>query len=83
MYYVQVAQININVSPEFERALQRLMRLRGIASKSEAIRVAVFEAAERERSRKRKPDFSGLLGAGLRAPQRKQRQFKSEDDLWR
>jgi hypothetical protein len=82
MYHVHVAQLNINVSPEFERALQRLMRLRGIASKSEAVRVAVIEAAERERSRVRPEALRALRGAGLRAPVRKPR-FRDEDDLWR
>lgn len=83
MHHVQMPRMNINVTPEFERALHRLMRLRGIQSKSEAVRLAVIEAADRERLSRRQPDFKSLLGIGLRAPLRKHREFASEDDLWR
>lgn len=38
-------QINLHVSPEFEASLEALMRHRGLRSKSEAIRLAVQEAA--------------------------------------
>lgn len=47
-----MGQININVTPAFEAALVRLMRLRGIRSKSEAIREAVAESAERASGRR-------------------------------
>ncbi len=74
-------QINVNVTPEFERDLQRLMKARRIPTKSDAIRVAVHELA----ARKPKPDsshFSELLGAGLRAPLAAKPRFASEEDLW-
>jgi hypothetical protein len=77
-----VAQLNINMTPEFERALARLMRVRNIATKSEAVRIAVVEVLERARPRATAEGFRALMGAGLRAPVRKQRKFKSEDDLW-
>jgi len=83
MYTVQVSQLNVNMTPEFERALQRLMRIRGIANKSEAVRIAVIEAADRERVKVRSAAFHELRGAGLRAPQRTRPRFASEDDLWR
>lgn len=38
-------QINLHVSAEFEASLETLMRHRGLRSKSEAIRLAVQEAA--------------------------------------
>ena len=38
-------QINLHVSAEFEASLEALMRHRGLRSKSEAIRLAVQEAA--------------------------------------
>lgn len=82
MYAVQVAPLNLNMTPEFERALQRLMRGRGIASKSEAVRVAVLEAADRDRARVRPVAFQELRGAGVRAPVRTKRRFAGEDDLW-
>lgn len=42
---MNMAQINLHVTPEFEDALDTLMRARGLRSKSEAIRHAVREAA--------------------------------------
>lgn len=74
-------QINLNVTPEFERDLQRLMKLRRIRTKSDAIRVAVHELA----TRRADPDdslFGELLGAGLRAPLAPKPRFASEDELW-
>ena len=38
-------QINLHVGAEFEASLETLMRHRGLRSKSEAIRLAVQEAA--------------------------------------
>lgn len=40
-----MAQVNLHVTEEFEAALEALMRGRGLRSKSEAIRLAVREAA--------------------------------------
>ena len=39
-----MAQINLNVTPDFDSDLQSLMKARGLKSKSEAIRLAVREA---------------------------------------
>lgn len=74
-------QININVTPEFEKDLQRLMRLRKCKTKSEAIRTAVHEASQKKPHR----DFSAfekLIGIGLRGPTNPNPRFKDEDDLW-
>lgn len=84
MYYVQpVAQLNINTTPSFEKALQRLMRLRGLTSKSEAVRLAVEEAAERAASRRTGRDFEKLWRLGLKVPQNPKPRFTSHDDLWK
>ena len=83
MYTVHMAQLNLHMTPEFEKALERLMRVRGIPTKSEAVRLAVIEAAERARGKVRPAAFRELLGAGLRVPQRKSPRFRSEDDLWK
>ncbi len=40
-----MAQMNLIVTPAFEAALERLMRRRGFANKSEAVRAVVKEAA--------------------------------------
>ncbi len=74
-------KININVTPEFEKDLQRLMRLRKFRTKTEAIRVAVHEAAQ-PKARKDFSAFEELLGAGLRGTLNPNPRFKNQDDLW-
>lgn len=77
-----MSQINLHVTPAFERALARLMRLRQFATKSEAIRVAVEEAAGRA-ARPRATDFAAWRGLGKRAAVNPKPRFRSDDDLWR
>lgn len=77
-----MAQININVTPSFARKLKTLMKLRRIRTKSEAIRVAVDEALERAKQPPPVTDFSEWLGIGNRGPDRPDRKFLSDDDLW-
>jgi len=77
-----MSQLNIHVTPEFARALQKLMRLRGISSKSEAIRLAVVEAAERQQAGAARTNFTKLLGIGKRAPENPNPRFRSDDELW-
>jgi Arc/MetJ-type ribon-helix-helix transcriptional regulator len=62
-------QMNLVVTPEFERALQRLMKRRGFTTKSEAVRAVVEEAAgpeeswdeTRERRRKALASLTGII----------------------
>ena len=75
-------QLNIHLTPEFQRSLVEYMRLRHLKTKSEAVRQAVSEALERERSRRRAADFATWLGLGNRAPQNPRPRFHSDDDLW-
>ena len=77
---IYMRQVNINVTPEFDRALSSLMAARGLTSKSKAIRMAIAEAAERATGGK--ADFKSWIGAGLKAAPAKKRRFKTEDDLW-
>jgi len=74
-------QLNLNVTAPFQRDLERLMKQRSITSKSEAIRVAVREGVER-RTGAKEYDFRAWLGMGLKAPLRRRKRFRSEDDLW-
>jgi Arc/MetJ-type ribon-helix-helix transcriptional regulator len=74
-------QININVTPEFERDLRRLMRFRKYKTQSEAIRTAVREASQPRATAQYAP-LRDLLGAALKAPLNPKPRFKSEDDLW-
>lgn len=76
-----MGQINIILTPQFERDLQTLMKVRGIRTKSDAIRIAVQEIAKRG-SVADTAQFGELLGAGLRAPMNAKSKFSSEDELW-
>lgn len=75
-------QFNLHLTPDFEKAIDELMRLRRIRTKSDAVRVAVLEAVERERRSRRAPDFSTWLGLGCKAPENPSPRFRSDDDLW-
>ena len=78
-----MAQINIHLRPEFEKDLSRFMKLREIPTKSEAVRVAVHEGAERSvRSRKSRPDFRKWSGRALDAAVNPHPRFANDDDLW-
>jgi hypothetical protein len=81
-YTGRVSQLNIHVTPGFARALERFMRLRSISNKSEAVRIAVEEAAQRESRVRRRAEFASWRGAGLQAPLNPSPRFRSEDDLW-
>jgi len=74
-------QFTLNVTPEFERDLQRFMRLRGIPRKSDAIRTAIHEAVART-TRNADYDYRAWLGIGLKGPLNPKPRFRSEDDLW-
>jgi transposase len=74
-------QLNLNVTPEFERDLRRYMRLRQITRKSDAIRAAVREAVT-QGSDTQDYDYRAWLGMGLKAPLNKRRRFRTDDDLW-
>ena len=57
------------------------MKERNLSRKSDAIRVALREVAA-SKAAGREYDFRSWLGLGLRAPLRRKRRFRSEDDLW-
>jgi hypothetical protein len=76
-----MAQLNINLTPEFETALRRLMKARGFGSKAEAVRVAVGEAAERARAAGT-IDFASWIGLGRAAPENASPRFATDDALW-
>jgi Arc/MetJ-type ribon-helix-helix transcriptional regulator len=73
-------QLNLNVTDEFVRDLQRLMKRKGINSKSEAIRLAVREAAASAAAPV--SDYRGWLGMALKAPLKPKPRFRDEDSLW-
>lgn len=77
-----MAQINLHVTEEFEKALEALMRARKLRSKSEAIRYAVQEAAAPYRAAPAR-DFSALQGLLRRQPTTKRPQHPPVADLER
>lgn len=77
-----MAQINLHVTPEFEEALEALMRARRLRSKSEAIRYAVQEAAAPYRTAPAR-DFSVLQGLLRRHSPRKRPAHPPVADLER
>lgn len=77
-----MAQLNINLAPEFQENLEKLMRLRGITSKSDAVRLAVKEAVERQTAQKPKTNWRALLGWANQFPENPDSRFKSHDELW-
>ncbi len=74
-------QINLNVTPQFREDLERLIRLRGLSSRSQAIRIAVREAVERVLTATPGGGVASLRGIGL-AGARRTRRFRDDDDLW-
>jgi hypothetical protein len=72
-------QLNLNVTPEFAKDLRTFMKQRKIKRKSDAIRLAVHELAERSR---KDFDFRSLIGLALSDNPNPNPRFKSEDDLW-
>jgi hypothetical protein len=77
-----MAQLNVHLTPDLEHALQRFKELRGLPSKSEAVRVAVHEAVERETRQAPRVDFREWLGLGRRVPLNPNPRFRSHDELW-
>ncbi|MGH8532815.1 MAG: ribbon-helix-helix domain-containing protein [Gammaproteobacteria bacterium] len=77
-----MARLNIDLDPEFQENLEKLMRLRGIDSKSEAVRVAVKEAVARETGQKPKTNWRAMLGWANQFPENPNPRFKSHGELW-
>jgi len=77
-----MAQLNVNLDPATENNLGRLMRLRAIRTKSEAVRVALAEAVERATRSGAAAKYSEWLWIGNRVPVNSRVRFTSEDDLW-
>ena len=78
-----MAQFNLNMTPEFEKVLEQLMRIRGFRTKSEAVRTAVQEALERERRKVQSVDYQSWVGLACRVPENPHPRFQSDNDLWK
>jgi len=77
-----MSQLNIHLTPGFEKDLNKFMKLRHINTKSEAIRVAIKEGIEHTFSQSKPGDFTNWLGLGNQVPTNKKPKFSSDDDLW-
>ena len=79
-----MAKLTINLNPDFEDSLYRLMQRRGIRTKSEAVRVAVQEGLERSLEETPKTDFSSWIGLACGKGENPQPRFVNADDdaLW-
>jgi Arc/MetJ-type ribon-helix-helix transcriptional regulator len=75
-------QLNIHLTPEFEEALSEYMKLKRVRTKSDAVRLAIQEAVERERRLRTVPDFTRWLGLARQVPENPNPRFRSDDDLW-
>lgn len=75
-------QLNLNLTPEFERDLNEFMKRRKVTQKSEAVRQALREAVEKLNQLGISTDFRNWRGMALKAPLKTKRKFRSEDDLW-
>lgn len=82
MYNREVAQININVTADFERDLKKYMQMRAISEKSRAIREALKEAVERLLGEKPDTDFRSWVAMTKDFMSNPSPRFKTEDDLW-
>ena len=80
---VAMPQLNIHVTPEFAENLRRFMGLRGLRTKSEAVRVAVHESLEREQRASCPSQFGSWRGMAVSSPLEPKPRFASDDDLWR
>jgi len=78
-----MTQLNIHMTPAFEKTLHRLMKVRHINTKAEAIRIAVKEALEHSILNTRPVDFSEWIGLAEKAFVNTKPRFKSDDDLWK
>lgn len=74
-------QLNLQVTPDFENNLRKLMKRRGFKTKSEAVSVAVQEAIERETQQTINVDK--LVGLALQTPLNPHPKFNSDNALWK
>lgn len=77
-----MSQLNIHMTPNFEKDLNKFMKIRHISTKSEAIRLAIKEGIQHAMSERTPVDFSEWLGQALQVPVNKKTKFSSDDDLW-
>jgi hypothetical protein len=78
-----MGQLNIHMTAAFEKRLTQFMRVRGIKTKSEAVRIAVEEGLAMATRRTAAANFVEWRGLGKQAPLNPTPRFVSDADLWR
>lgn len=78
-----MGQLNMQLTPEFQRDLERAMKKLGARTKSEAIRRAVEEAARKPAGGAPRVSWLALLESARTETRRKTRRFASHADVWR
>lgn len=78
-----MTQINLHVTPEFEKELQQLMKVKQLKTKALAIRIAVKECLAHSIAQKIPTDFSQWAGLANQVPMNSKPRFSSDDDLWK
>lgn len=77
-----MSQLNLHMTVAFEQELKKLMQVKAIKTKSEAIRMAVKESLERATYQNKKFDFSKWQGLATQTPINPNPRFSSDDELW-
>ena len=77
-----MAQLNINQTPEFESDLTRLMRIRKLRTKSEAIRWAVKESLQRALEQNEGGPYMDWIGMGCGAGENPTPHFRDHSEVW-
>lgn len=78
-----MGQLNIHMTPDLEKDLQKFMKARHIDTKAGAIRLAIKEGLEHLARHAKKVDFSDWMGLATQAPVNTKKRFRSDDDLWK
>lgn len=79
----KMSQLNIHMTPAFEKDLLKFMKVRHLPTKAEAVRLAIREALEHAIKHKKPIDFSAWINLGNQASTNKNVKFNSDDDLWK
>jgi len=81
VYDMYMAQLNLNLDPEFERNIKVLMKARSEKHKSALLKSLVRDAVAALGLEPKSRDFSALIGLAKPGLSKKKK-FLTEDDLW-
>jgi hypothetical protein len=82
LYILYMSQLNIHLHPRFEAELQEFMELRGIPTKSEAVRVAVSEGVARAKRARSPESFRAWIGLAAQGRPNPKPRFRSDAEIW-